>query len=80
MCVGNFKVTFPVLVAELQDECLLGLDFLDEIGVCLNMRNKVLQLPEVEVPLATPDNHAIALRRVKVAPWSEAQVQVKWEV
>lgn len=68
----NFKITSPLLVAELQDEFPLSLDILDEFGACLNMGNKVLQLPEVEVPLGTPDVHAIALRRMRlkyIAMW-----------
>lgn len=60
-------IPFPVRAAELRDECLLGLDFLDEFGACLNIGNKVLKLPGIEVPLVTPDVHAITIRRVKVA-------------
>ncbi|XP_076045801.1 uncharacterized protein LOC143028044 [Oratosquilla oratoria] len=41
LAVGRVTERLPVLVAEMEDECLLGLDFLNRVGACVDLQEDV---------------------------------------
>ena len=54
MGVGGLVLPHEMWVAEITDECTLGLDFLEKHGCQVNLRENVLVVGEEEVPLNKP--------------------------
>src|SRR5215469_2657116 len=51
------------LVADITDECILGLDFMDKFGFIINIAGRTLKQGNVEFPLSS-EEQAITVRRV----------------
>lgn len=54
MGVGGLVLPHEMWVAEITDECILGLDFLEKHGCQVDLRENVLVVGEEEVPLNKP--------------------------
>ena len=65
-------------VANITDECILGLDFLNKYDCQVCLKESILVVDEEEIPLTTPTASAmrccqvIAKESCVVAPWAEA--------
>lgn len=51
LAVGRVIERLPVFVAEMEDECLLGLDYLNRVGACVDLRESRMLVRGCEVPL-----------------------------
>ena len=74
--VGSSELLLPVYVADVEDSCLLGLDYLTRVGACVDLGRKLLRVGREELPLLPGDAPAevLAMRRVRLAPRSETRV------
>ena len=54
LTVGTFQTPHAAWVAEIADECIIGMDFLQSHGCLVNLKEGILQIGEEEVPLRTP--------------------------
>ena len=77
--MGGLTIPHKMWVAEITDECILGLDFLGKHGCQVDLKENVLTIGSEEVPLSKPARGAaltccriIAKEAVVVAPHSEA--------
>ncbi len=52
--LGTFEVAHDFWVAEITDDCILGLDFLIKHDCQVNIKDSVLQLQGEEIPLQKP--------------------------
>ena len=52
--IGSTEIVHPTWIADIQDECILGLDFLEPHECLVNLRNGTLQVGEEEIPLQKP--------------------------
>lgn len=43
ICLGKIVLRMPIFVAEIFDECLLGVDFLSKVGVCDNLFYEIFE-------------------------------------
>ena len=80
--------TFPheIWVADIQDECILGLDFLALHECLVNLREDVLYIGDEEVPLvksrSSPDSHCyktVLVKSVSIPPRTEMVVSARIE-
>lgn len=65
--VGGLSVTFPLWVAEVQDPCILGLDFLRVVHGVLDLGENTLSFPggptvKMTFPAQTPRPHRLAAK------------------
>ena len=81
ICIGGLTLPHQMWVAEITDECILGLDFLGKHGCQVNLRENVVAIGNEELPLSKPVRSVsltccriIAKETVMVAPHSEALV------
>ena len=74
--VGGEEERLPVYVADLQEPCLLGLDYLVQSKACLDFGSLTMRVHGEEVPLLLQDTCAevIAAAPVSLTPGTEAQV------
>ena len=74
--VGSSELLLPVYVADVEDSCLLGLDYLTQMGACVDLGRKLLRVGGEELPLLPGDAPAevLAVNRVHLAPRSETRV------
>lgn len=49
--VGSTELSKPVWVADIQDPCILGTDFLDSLGCVVDLKNNIVSIRDEEVPL-----------------------------
>ena len=49
--IGSQEAVHPMWIADIQDECILGLDFLELHGCMVDLRDSVLHISGEEVPL-----------------------------
>ncbi len=84
--LGTREITQEMWVADIHDQCILGLDFLQPHSCQVNLRDGALLIGEEEIPLkrssATPEAacfKAVLLDGVSIPPLSEAVVPVKVE-
>ena len=82
--VGTLTMTHQMWVADIQDECLLGLDFLERHNCLVNLKDHCLRIGSQEIPLQktkgeTPPSccRAVLTNDVSVPPLSEAIIPVK---
>ncbi|XP_055878248.1 uncharacterized protein LOC129924905 [Biomphalaria glabrata] len=71
--LGQVKLNFEIqtqpfchefLIANVTDECILGLDFMQAFGLSLNMVNGTLQYANMEIPLLEEDKGYGQARRI----------------
>lgn len=74
--VGSSELLLPVYVADVEDSCLLGQDYLTQRGACVDLGRKLLRVGGEELPLLPGDAPAevLAVNRVRLAPRSETRV------
>ena len=79
--VGSLVIPHEMWVANIADECILGLDFLQKHGCQLFLKEGILIIGDQEVPLAKPTRSAalscsrvIAQESRTVAPQAEAVI------
>jgi len=85
--IGSMEVSQPMWVADIQDPCILGTDFLEPLGCVVNLRDCTLSLGDEEVPLqrikpqhtSPPCYHAVLDQTVTLPPHSESLVPVRIE-
>ena len=58
--IGSLEAVHPMWIADIEDECILGLDFLELHGCRLDLRDSVLYLNGDEIPLLKTGNCSIA--------------------
>ena len=77
--VGSVVERLPVYVADLDEPCLLGLDYLMQSEACINLRRKKIRVRGQEVPLLPEVGCAevVVAKRVHLAPRTEVKVQCK---
>ena len=79
--IGNFCASHHLWVADITDECILGLDFLRKHEGLLNLKDDVLQLGTQEVPLnCTSESvccQCVANVTVSVPPMSEMLIPAR---
>ncbi len=54
IALGTFEVTHDFWVAEITDDCILGLDFMMKHDCQVNIKDSVLRFNEEEIPLQRP--------------------------
>lgn len=77
--VGSAEVNLPVYVAELEEECLLGYDYLKKTRACVDFGRKVIKVCGYDVPFL-PEvgrSEVVTTRRLQLAPRSECRVQCR---
>ena len=76
--IGSIEEELPVYVANME-ECLLGLDYLEQNEACVDLRRKSLRLRGEAVPLLPEDDCAevVTAERVRFAPRTEARIQCR---
>ena len=80
LTVGTFQTPHAVWVAEIADECIIGMDFLLSHSCLVNLKEGILQNGEEEVPLHTPQVSELSCYRccaessVTLPPKSETLV------
>ncbi|ROT64723.1 hypothetical protein C7M84_017328 [Penaeus vannamei] len=52
LSVGGSEKVLPVYIAEMEDPCLLGIDYLMQVGACIDLKKRKLRIREKEVPLS----------------------------
>ncbi len=84
--LGTQVVPLEMWIADIHDQCILGLDFLQPYGCHVNLRDGALTLREEEIPLKKPSLATKALcckavlqEGVGLPPLSEAVVSVAIE-
>lgn len=65
----------PVFVVEMEDECLLGLDYLNRVGACVDLRESRMSVRGCEVPLNRKGE--LAMRGVVKKPGRQNLQSVK---
>ncbi|MPC67374.1 hypothetical protein E2C01_061549 [Portunus trituberculatus] len=53
--VGGVEEKLPVFVADMEEPCLLGLDFLVQSAACVELRRMQMQVQGETVPLILKD-------------------------
>ena len=46
--IGSLEISQPMWVADIQDPCILGTDFLEPLGCVVNLRDSILSLGDEE--------------------------------
>ena len=85
--IGSTEVSQPMWVADIQDPCILGTDFLEPHGCVVNLKDSILSIGDEEVPLRRvksqasnpPCYRAVLDETVNLPPHSESLVPVKME-
>ena len=82
--IGSTEILHPTWIADIQDECILGLDFLEPHECLVNLKNGTLQIGEEEIPLQKPASvgsltscRAVLETTVILPPQSECVVSAK---
>ena len=77
--VGSVVERLPVYVADLDEPCLLGPDYLMQSEACIDLRRKMIRVCGQEVPLLPEVGCAevVVAKRVHLAPRTEVKVQCK---
>ena len=82
--VGNLIMTHQMWVTDIQDECLLGLDFLERHNCLVNLKDHCLRIGSQEIPLKkskgeTPPSccRAVLNKDVSIPPLSETIIPVR---
>ena len=86
LTIGSLTMKHPMWVADIQDKCILGLDFLERHDFLVNLKDSSLKIRQQEFPLrksnarAEPSCYRVTLAsQVSIPPLSEAVVSVKIE-
>ena len=84
--IGSLVVPQELWVADIHDQCILGLDFLKSHGCQVNLKDESLTIGEEEVPLkkssATPEPtcyKAVLVEGVCLPPLSDTVIPVKMD-
>ena len=84
--IGSLNLRHPMWVADIQDKCILGLDFLQRHDCLVNLKDSSLSIRQQEFPLrkssveTVPSCYRVTLaNHVSIPPLSEAVVSVKIE-
>ena len=84
--IGSTEIVHPTWIADIQDECILGLDFLEPHECLVNLRNGTLQVGEEEIPMQKPavvttltPCRAVLETTVILPPQSECVVPAKMD-
>ena len=72
--IGGAAEDLPVYVADMEEPCLLGMDFLARSEACVDVGRSVLRLRDTEVPLLLT-GVAVGTGKSKEAGWSAMQKQ-----
>jgi len=74
--VGGSEEVLPVYVAEMEDPCLLGIDYLMQVGACIDLKKRKLRIREKEVPLSlgVAPAEVVMAERVRIASDTEPKV------
>lgn len=80
--VGGVRFKHRFIVAGITDQCILGLDFMTEHEILLDLKNQVLRWHNVEVPLQVDNNNHGGLRvitdeRIEIPPMSEKVIYAR---
>ena len=82
--IGSLVVQQELWVADIHDECILGLDFLQSNGCQVNLRDQALVIGDEEFPLRKPSTsprpnccRVVLTKKVCLAPLAEAIVPVE---
>ncbi len=77
--VGSAVERLPVYVADLDEPCLLGLDYLTQSKACVDLGRKLVRVHGQEVPLLPEVGCAevVVAERVYLAPRMEARVRCR---
>lgn len=75
LAVGMVTERLPVLVAEMEDECLFGLDYLYRVEACVDLRKSRMSVRGYEVPLNPMGE--LAMRGVVEEPGRQKPQSVK---
>ncbi|MPC78771.1 hypothetical protein E2C01_073268 [Portunus trituberculatus] len=69
----------PVFVADLDEECLLGYDYLTRIDACVDFRQKTMTVRGHDVPFLREVRRAevVTMKRLRLPPHTEARVQCR---
>ena len=51
LSIGNLKTQHEIWVADVYDECILGMDFLQKHECLVDLKRKILQVRNEEIPL-----------------------------
>ena len=51
LSIGNLKTQHEIWVADVYDECILGMDFLQKHECLIDLKKKILQVRNEEIPL-----------------------------
>jgi hypothetical protein len=84
VALGETVSTMDVWVAHIQEECILGADFLKKEGCIIDYPRQTLRIGETEIPLRTGGEELKCLRvvldkAVKVPPFTEMIIPAKLE-
>ena len=83
--IGPLVLPQELWVADIQDQCILGLDFLYPNGCQVNLRDQLLTIGEHQIPLKRPSIvtdqvcKAVLVRKVCLPPLAETIVPVRIE-
>ena len=83
--IGPLVISQELWVADIQDQCILGLDFLYPNGCQVNLRDQLLTIGEHQIPLKRSSIvtdqvcKAVLVRKVCLPPLAEAIVPVRVE-
>ncbi|XP_069972959.1 retrovirus-related Pol polyprotein from transposon 412 [Penaeus vannamei] len=74
--VGGSEEVLPVYVAEMEDPCLLGIDYLMQVGACIDLKKRKLRIREKETPLSlgVAPAEVVMAERVRIALDTEPKV------
>ncbi len=82
--IGSAEMTQDIWIADIQDECILGLDFLEPQGCMVNLREGTLLIGEEEIALEKSADtqagkccRAVLEASVQIPPCSEIVVTAK---
>ena len=84
--IGSMEVPQELWVADIHDQCILGLDFLQSHGCQVNLKDGALIIGEEKIPLKKPPamheatcSRAVLMKGVCLPPLSEAVVPVRMD-
>ena len=77
--IGSWEVALPVYVADIEEPCLLGLDFLTYSQACTDIGRRKVRVQGTEVSLFPIDTSAevVVAETVRVAPRTEVIVRCR---
>jgi len=83
--IGGKSVNHEFLVAAINDDVILGLDFMEKHNFTLDLKSRILKYYNLEIPLETGYNRSLMKNNVtivkdeRIPPYSEAIVWAKVE-